>query len=208
MNRYARRLRTPWIGFLLAAVIVAQFGWVGPRANVAEAADNGLAQKPYMGWSSYSLQVYDGPSGNWISEAKIKQMSDAMHEKLQSHGYNYINIDAGWNGSMDEYGRPVPSTTLYPGGFENLVDYVHNNGQKIGIYLIPGVSPQAVEQNCRSITPTDAPSAISPSNRTRPRITGTSATRSISATRARRSTSIPSRTRSRRGAWISSSSTA
>ncbi|WP_240546136.1 X2-like carbohydrate binding domain-containing protein [Paenibacillus artemisiicola] len=147
MNLYAMRLRKPWIGFLLAAVIVAQFGWTGPRANVAEAADNGLAQKPYMGWSSYSLQVYDGPSGNWTSEAKIKQMSDAMHEKLQSHGYNYINIDAGWNGSMDEYGRPVPSTTLYPGGFENLANYVHNNGQKIGIYLIPGISPTAVEEN-------------------------------------------------------------
>ncbi|MGO4497308.1 X2-like carbohydrate binding domain-containing protein [Paenibacillus sp. 2RAB27] len=60
---------------------------------------------------------------------------------------NYINIDAGWNGSMDEYGRPVPSTTLYPGGFQNLVDYIHGNGQKVGLYLIPGVSPDAVTQN-------------------------------------------------------------
>lgn len=39
---------------------------------------------------------------------------------------------------MDEYGRPLPSETLYPNGFENLVDYIHNNGQKVGIYLIPG----------------------------------------------------------------------
>lgn len=93
------------------------------------------------------MQVYDGPSGNWISEAKLKMMSDAMHEKLQSHGYNYINIDAGWNGSMDEYGRPVPSETHYPGGFQNLVDYIHGNGQKVGLYFIPGVSPDAVNRN-------------------------------------------------------------
>ena len=111
------------LSFLLFIIISAQLGIVGTHRNVAEAADNGLAQKPYMGWSSYSMQVYDGPQGNWISEQKIKAMSDAMHEKLQSHGYEYINIDAGWNGSMDEYARPIPSTTLYPNGFQNLIDY-------------------------------------------------------------------------------------
>lgn len=147
MKSRLQRRRKLWLGLLLAIVVIAQIGYVPPGEGKVKAADNGLAQKPYMGWSSYSMQVYDGPSGNWISEAKIKKMSDAMHEKLQAHGYKYINIDAGWNGSMDEYGRPVPSTTLYPGGFQNLVDYVHGNGQKIGLYLIPGVSPEAVTQN-------------------------------------------------------------
>ncbi|OPH56365.1 hypothetical protein BC351_28110 [Paenibacillus ferrarius] len=147
MNRTWQRHRKIWLGLLLAIVVIAQIGYVPPSGGLAKAADNGLAQKPYMGWSSYSMQVYDGPSGNWISEAKIKLMSDVMHQKLQAHGYNRINIDAGWNGSMDEYGRPVPSTTLYPGGFQNLVDYVHANGQKLGIYFIPGLSPDAVSQN-------------------------------------------------------------
>ncbi|WP_229522413.1 X2-like carbohydrate binding domain-containing protein [Paenibacillus monticola] len=135
------------LSLLLLVLVTAQFGFMGTKHNVAEAADNGLAQKPYMGWSSYSMQVYDGPQGNWISEQKIKAMSDAMHEKLQSHGYEYINIDAGWNGSMDEYARPIPSTTLYPSGFQSLIDYVHHNGQKIGIYLIPGMSKDAYAQN-------------------------------------------------------------
>ncbi|WP_274653531.1 X2-like carbohydrate binding domain-containing protein [Paenibacillus humicola] len=143
MNRLVRKT---WLGLLLAAVIIGQFGYISPARGAAEAADNGLAQKPYMGWSSYSMQVYDG-QGNWTSEEKIKAMSDAMHKKLQSHGYNYINVDAGWNGSMDEYGRPVPSTTLYPHGFQNLINYVHHNGQKIGIYMIPGLSKDAYAQN-------------------------------------------------------------
>ncbi|MBB3111727.1 hypothetical protein FHS18_003795 [Paenibacillus phyllosphaerae] len=136
-------IRKSWMALLMAAIVIGQFGFV-PKQQVAEAADNGLAQKPYMGWSTFSLQVYDGPSG-WTSAAKIKEQSDAMHEKLQAHGYEYINIDAGWNGSMDEYGRPIPSTTLYPNGFQEVIDYVHNNGQKIGIYMIPGLSPQAYE---------------------------------------------------------------
>ncbi|WP_435164152.1 X2-like carbohydrate binding domain-containing protein [Paenibacillus glycanilyticus] len=147
MSVKAKRRNRAWMGILLVVAVLAQIGFIPPRTNVAEAADNGLAQKPYMGWSSYSMQVYDGPSGNWISEDKIKLMSDTMHEKLQSHGYEYINIDAGWNGSMDEYGRPVPSTEKYPNGFENLIDYVHANGQKVGIYMIPGISPDAVERD-------------------------------------------------------------
>ncbi|SDX95521.1 X2-like carbohydrate binding domain-containing protein [Paenibacillus sp. CF384] len=148
-NKSQQRRRKIWLGLLLAIIAIAQIGYVPPHANVAEAADNDLALKPYMGWSSYSMQVYDGPSGNWVSEAKIKQMSDAMHEKLQAHGYNYINIDAGWNGDNDEYGRPIPSTTLYPGGFENLAKYVHDNGQKIGIYMIPGISPSIINSPTR-----------------------------------------------------------
>ncbi|WP_236334058.1 X2-like carbohydrate binding domain-containing protein [Paenibacillus auburnensis] len=137
------------LGYMLLMLItvVAQVGFTGTGRNVAEAADKELAQKPYMGWSSYSMQVYDGPQGNWISEQKLKAMSDVMHEKLQSHGYEYINIDAGWNGSMDGYARPIPSTALYPNGFENLIDYIHNNGQKVGIYLIPGMSKEAYAQN-------------------------------------------------------------
>ncbi|REE86495.1 S-layer family protein [Paenibacillus taihuensis] len=138
------KLKKSGFVLLLASLVVAQFGLI-PAKDVAKAADNGLATKPYMGWSSYSLQVYDGPGGNWTSAAKIKQQSDAMHEKLQSHGYEYINIDAGWNGGMDEYGRPIPSTTLYPDGFKNVIDYVHHNGQKIGIYMIPGLSPAAYD---------------------------------------------------------------
>lgn len=136
------KLRKSGFVLLLASLMVAQFGLI-PSRDVIKAADNGLAMKPYMGWSSYSLQVYDGPGGNWTSAAKIKQQSDAMHEKLQSHGYDYINIDAGWDGGMDEYGRLIPSTTLYPDGFQSVIDYVHHNGQKIGIYMIPGLSRAA-----------------------------------------------------------------
>ncbi|CAM4384631.1 hypothetical protein FHS16_003537 [Paenibacillus endophyticus] len=143
MNLMMRKTRL-WL--LVIVLFATQLGIVAPRGNVAEAADNGLAAKPYMGWSSYSLQVYTG-NGQWITAANIKAQSDAMHEKLQPYGYEYINIDAAWNGGMDGYGRPIPSTTLYPNGLQEVIDYVHANGQKIGLYGIPGLSPQAYDQD-------------------------------------------------------------
>jgi alpha-galactosidase len=106
-----------------------------------------IAKKPYMGWSSYSMEVYSPLGGKWITEAQIKAQSDAMHKKLQPYGYDRINIDAAWNDGTDAYGRPVPSTTLYPHGFQALINYVHANGQKIGIYGIPGISQAMMDAN-------------------------------------------------------------
>ncbi|MFF2090589.1 X2-like carbohydrate binding domain-containing protein [Paenibacillus sp. NPDC058174] len=131
---------------LVFVIVIAQLGILAPAPATVQAADNGLGAKPYMGWSSYSLQVYTGQN-HWISAATIKAQSDAMHTTLQPYGYEYINIDAGWNGDMDGYGRPIPSTVHYPNGFQEVIDYVHNNGQKIGIYGIPGLSPKAYEDD-------------------------------------------------------------
>jgi alpha-galactosidase len=105
------------------------------------------ADKPYMGWSSYSMQVYAGNGGSWINEKQIKAQSDAMHAKLQPYGYNRINIDAAWNDGIDAYGRPTPSAKNFPSGFQTLIKYIHQQGQKIGIYAIPGVGQQVIDAN-------------------------------------------------------------
>lgn len=135
---------------LALMLIFTMFITIMPNSTV-KAANNGLGEKPYMGWSSYSMQVYTsqggGNGGQWINAAQIKAQSDAMYSMLQSHGYNRINIDAGWNDGMDQYGRPIPSSTLYPNGFQEVIDYVHNNGQKIGVYFIPGLNADAYNAN-------------------------------------------------------------
>lgn len=102
------------------------------------------AAKPYMGWSSYSMQVYTNQ--NWITADHIIAQSDAMKAKLQKAGYNYINVDSGWTDHADENGRPAPSDKLYPQGLEKVIDHVHANGQKFGLYLIPGISPEVYEK--------------------------------------------------------------
>jgi hypothetical protein len=109
-----------------------------PKPPAASTADP-WAVKPYLGWSSYSMQVYSGNS-QWITGAQIIAQSDAMHVKLQKAGYDRINIDAGWSDGIDANGRPVPSAKLYPQGFQKVIDHIHANGQKVGIYMIPGIS--------------------------------------------------------------------
>ncbi|MFD0575889.1 alpha-amylase family protein [Dactylosporangium darangshiense] len=110
-----------------------------PKAPAASSADP-WAVRPYMGWSSYSMQVYSGNS-KWITGDQLIKQSDAMHAKLQQYGYDHINVDAGWNDGVDANGRPKPSATLYPQGLQKVIDHVHANGQKFGLYMIPGISP-------------------------------------------------------------------
>ncbi|SRR6266700_1201825 len=86
------------------------------QASTVASAANDLAQKPYLGWSSWSLEStkYPGYNTPWLTEANVKAQADVLHQKLQVHGYQYVNIDAGWwmdynwNPTYDAYGRPAP----------------------------------------------------------------------------------------------------
>ncbi|GIT81249.1 hypothetical protein LLS1_29180 [Leifsonia sp. LS1] len=113
-------------------------------APTAPAVDS-WATKPYLGWSSYSMQVYSGDS-KWITADQIIAQSDAMKTKLGKAGYDRINVDSGWNDGVDANGRPTPSATLYPRGLKKVIDHVHANGQKFGLYFIPGISPDVYEK--------------------------------------------------------------
>lgn len=111
----------------------------------AAPAVDSWAKTPYLGWSSYSMQVYTG-NPKWITADQIIAQSDAMKAKLGKAGYDYINVDSGWNDGVDANGRPTPSATLYPQGLTKVIDHVHANGQKFGLYLIPGISPEVYEK--------------------------------------------------------------
>ena len=105
--------------------------------------DNGLGKTPYMGWSSWSLEATKYPGyGNmaWVTAEHIEAQSDALHKTLQAHGYNYVNMDSGWMGGYDANGRPIPDPKKFPLGIVGVADHVHRNGQKLGIYWIPGIN--------------------------------------------------------------------
>jgi alpha-galactosidase len=115
-----------------------------PSTWQAVAQVNGVGQRPYLGWSTFSEQTING---NFLTQANIQTQSDALRASgLQSHGFQYINIDSGWQGSFDANGRPIPSTTTFP-DITALVRHIHQNGQKAGIYWIPGVEQPAVAAN-------------------------------------------------------------
>lgn len=127
--------------------------WLPTLALLALALPSGRAapqdepgRTPYMGWSSWSLQAttFPGYGGGdnwqrWLTAERVKAQSDAMHAKLQSHGYAYINIDSGWKGGWDAYGRPLPDAQRFPQGIVGVARHVHANGQKLGIYTNPGI---------------------------------------------------------------------
>ena len=118
---------------LLAATLLPQ--------SFAHAQVNNLGQKPYLGWSTYSQQTI---ANNVMNEQNILSQSDAMRASgLQAHGFQYINLDAGWSGDADAYGRGLWNTTAFP-HFLEMIQHIHANGQKVGIYLLPGIGPQTV----------------------------------------------------------------
>jgi alpha-galactosidase len=104
----------------------------------------GIAERPYQGWTSFSQQTI---SGNFLTQANMAAQSDALLSSgLQTHGFDFINIDSGWQGSFDANGRPIPNSTTFP-DIAALVAHIHSNGQRAGIYWIPGVEYPAVVAN-------------------------------------------------------------
>lgn len=106
------------------------------------AADNGLAQHPYMGWSSWSF-LRSHPD-----EQKIKAQADALISSgLRSLGYEYVNIDSGWTSGFDSAGCPTTDLERFPDGMKGLATYLHQRKLKLGIYLLPGLNKKVWEQN-------------------------------------------------------------
>lgn len=127
--------------WLIAVASFALFvAGVAARAQV-----NGSGYRPYLGWTSWDQQTLQP---GFLTQANITAQSDALKASgLEQHGFRYIDIDSGWQGSFDANCRPIPNATTFP-NIQALVAHIHANGQLAGIYWIPGVEYPAVEANC------------------------------------------------------------
>ena len=99
--------------------------------------DHKMSLTPAMGWNSWNVW------GDTVDEAKIKAAADEMISAgLQSHGYQYVNIDEGWQGKgtapelRDAQGNILPNAQ-FP-DMKGLSDAIHAKGLRIGIYSSPG----------------------------------------------------------------------
>ncbi|TDD53230.1 carbohydrate-binding protein [Nonomuraea terrae] len=118
-------------------------------------AKSDFSARPFMGWSSWSVQssTRDGYGTDWLTEANIRRAADAMAGRLKKAGYRYINIDAGWNATMDWVfgfdgnGIPDPDPTRFPRGIKPVADYVHGKGLKIGLYGAAGLEKTVYDRN-------------------------------------------------------------
>jgi alpha-galactosidase len=137
-SRFRRRM---FRAALLVLLVTCSL-WVAPQKSSAQV--NGVGQRPFLGWSTFSEQTINS---SFLTQANISAESDALASSgLQAHGFKYINIDSGWQGSFDANGRPIPSTTTFP-NITALINHIRQNGQKAGIYWIPGVEYPAVAAN-------------------------------------------------------------
>ncbi len=131
-------MRPTYLSFLTVITVVVAF------LTCASAQVNNAGQKPYLGWSSFSQQTIQG---DFLTQANMITQSDALKASgLQDHGFVYINLDSGWQGSFDQNGRPIPNSTTFP-DIKAMVDHIHANGQKAGLYWIPGIEQPAVDGN-------------------------------------------------------------
>jgi hypothetical protein len=91
-----------------------------------------------VGWSAW----YD--HGLNTDEAIVRGVTDFIAGNWRSHGYRYINLDAGWN-RADGDTRYDPGK--FPSGIESLIAYIHERGLLAGGYFVPfAVSPDLLDQ--------------------------------------------------------------
>jgi alpha-galactosidase len=84
-----------------------------------------------MGWNSWNK------FHTKISDGTVREIADAMVSSgMLAAGYQYINIDDGWQWKRDENGN-ILANPNFP-DMKALADYVHSKGLKLGIYSSPG----------------------------------------------------------------------
>ena len=144
-------------GVLVVAVLSLAFASAPCiDAGRAFAEDNGVGQKPTMGWSSWSFYGHDPTLHSMEAQA-----SALVHQGLKKAGYTYVLLDDFWyvcpgprGPDVGQYGHWVVNDSKFPNrgrmnGIEVLSRYVHHLGLKFGLYVTPGISKQAVREDTR-----------------------------------------------------------
>jgi len=105
-----------------------------PRVELPALHDvpyNGLAKTPPMGWNCWNK------FRTRFDDRTVREIADALVVSgMKDAGYQFINIDDGWQGKRDANGVLQPNPN-FP-DMKALADYVHSKGLKLGIYSSAG----------------------------------------------------------------------
>ncbi|MBD3241674.1 MAG: alpha-galactosidase [Chitinivibrionales bacterium] len=95
------------------------------------AGANALAQTPPMGWNSWNVW------GLSVDQQKVEAAARALVETgLAAHGYQYVNVDDGWQAGRAPDGTILPNEK-FP-DMKGLAEYIHSLGLRFGTYSSPG----------------------------------------------------------------------
>jgi alpha-galactosidase len=90
-----------------------------------------IALTPPLGWNSWYCW------GDAVSQEKVLTSARAMVDKgLRDHGWTYINIDDGWQGTRGRAFNAIQPNAKFP-DIKALIDSIHAMGLKFGIYSTP-----------------------------------------------------------------------
>ncbi len=112
-------------------------------ASPAMALDNGLSQKPAMGFNNWNSTHCRAE----FNEQMVRGIADLFISRgLKDAGYEYVNLDDCWaEPTRDASGNLVPNRTRFPNGIKAVADYVHAKGLKFGIYTSAGTKTCAAQ---------------------------------------------------------------
>jgi alpha-galactosidase len=113
-----------------AVKVQNQYGNVQKNLMIIAGKDS-ICLTPPMGWNHWNIW------GVSINDEKVRKAADAMDGSgLADFGFQYINIDDGWQGKRTKEGE-ITSNIKFP-DMKALGDYIHTKGLKFGIYSSPG----------------------------------------------------------------------
>jgi hypothetical protein len=117
--------------FSISVTATNKLGKDEKKILILVGADQTIVTPP-MGWNSWNCW------GLAVSQERVKSSAMAMiNSGLANHGWNYINIDDGWEAAKRSDDGHIIANEKFP-DMKSLGDYLHNNGLKFGIYSSPG----------------------------------------------------------------------
>ncbi|PFH49959.1 carbohydrate-binding module family 35 protein [Amanita thiersii Skay4041] len=103
--------------------------------QLALSLNNGVAVKPPMGWNPYNAFLCTTTESQYRTAAQ--RLIDLG---LSSLGYQYVNLDCGWQGkTRNSTGGFTWDTSTIPSGIPALSSFIHSLGLKFGVYSDGGV---------------------------------------------------------------------
>jgi len=86
---------------------------------------------PALGWNSWNA------FGLSVNDQKVRVAAKTMIDKLSAHGWNFVNIDDGWEAEKRAESGEIVTNSKFP-DMKGTADFVHSLGLKMGIYSSPG----------------------------------------------------------------------
>lgn len=94
-------------------------------------APDGLCRTPLLGWTSWNA------CRAVVSQTEIQKVAELLFSTgLAAYGYQYVNIDSGWQGEYGGSHNAIQPNNRFP-DMKGLADSVHRLGLKLGIYSTP-----------------------------------------------------------------------